>query len=159
MRKVFATLTALVALFAGHLATAAPAGAAQVWNPNNICATPKGGSTANGTIVTAWTCSPGNASQQWDWVGSSIVHRASGKCLTPSGGSGANGTVLTLWTCNGDLSQGWAQTQKDRDFYWVSNLNGGGCITPYGGSLSDGAYLTLWSCNPYEYPTQNWSVV
>ncbi|MEU8530902.1 ricin-type beta-trefoil lectin domain protein [Streptomyces sp. NPDC048629] len=155
MRKLFATLTALVALLAAHLVTAAPAGATTMYNPEHVCATPKGGSTVNGTIITVWTCN-GSALQEWDWNGSAIVHRASHKCLTPSGGSGANGTVLTLWTCNGDLSQGWAVTPKDVGYSWISSLNGGGCITPYGGSLANGAYLTLWSCNPYEYSSQNW---
>ncbi|MFC9700033.1 RICIN domain-containing protein [Streptomyces sp. NPDC056943] len=43
-----------------------------------------GGSTANGTSITVWTCT-GHDSQQWDWNGSKIVHRQSGKCLTDPG--------------------------------------------------------------------------
>ncbi|MFC9269043.1 RICIN domain-containing protein [Streptomyces zhihengii] len=160
MRKVLATLTGLLALLAGLMVTAPQASADPYGLPLHggqykpICATPKGNSTANGTIITTWTCT-GSALQDWYWNGYDIVHSVSGKCLTPQGdASGKNGAVLTLWTCTGALSQGWI---NDRNAgARIFTLNGGKCITPKGDSFANGTYLTIWTCDSWLPDTQYW---
>ncbi len=118
------------------------------------CATPQGGATANGTIITTWECN-GDYSQRWAYTSDGhLKNLKSGKCLTPSGGnSGTNGTVLTLWTCNDDVSQRFINNILE---YTLSTQYGGKCITNYGGSIENGTYLTLWSCQD-GIVSQKWS--
>lgn len=123
----------------------------------SLCATPKGNSTANGTIITTWSCT-GSDLQQWTYQGQYIVHEASGKCLTPQGNaSSSNGAVLTLWTC--DWSYGSPQRFVVANYpARVYTTWGAKCITNYGGSMANGVYLTLWTCAYGQVPEQNWSI-
>ncbi|MFB7383438.1 RICIN domain-containing protein [Kitasatospora purpeofusca] len=123
-----------------------------------LCATPQGNSTANGTVVTTWSCT-GSDLQQWTYRGGGwIYHEASGKCLTPRGNASAeNGAVLTLWTCD------WSYTSPQKFVVALDPMKiytswGGKCITNKGGSMGDGAYLTLWTCSNSRIPEQEWSV-
>ncbi|MFG2328340.1 RICIN domain-containing protein [Streptomyces sp. NPDC048604] len=162
MRKIIAGLTAMTAVLAVHVGAAAPASAAaavgHLYGPGyQMCATPKGNSTANGTIVTTWTCT-GSYLQEWRWENNRIIHNASGKCLTPSGDNYAtNGAVLTLWTCNP-----YAESQMFRE-YWrdmgeprAKAYYSDKCITNKGDNLGNGAYLTLWTCRDSKTPSQEW---
>ncbi|KOU67459.1 hypothetical protein ADK55_03320 [Streptomyces sp. WM4235] len=74
----------------------------------------KGNSTANGTVLTLWTCTGSNL-QQWEVGDYSLARNRTtrwvgDKCVTNYGDSQANGTWMTLWTCSGDWprSQDWA---------------------------------------------------
>ncbi|MFD5883430.1 RICIN domain-containing protein [Streptomyces yangpuensis] len=153
----------MLALLTAHIVTAAPANAAGpaplVGPGTTTCATPKGGSTANGTIVTTWDCNGSNL-QQWTWDGPYIKHVASGKCLTPSGDAGGyNGTVLTLWTCTGAQSQQFSHQHEVGEPMRIYTSYGFKCITNKGDSLRDGVYLTLWTCSwDNDAPSQDWSL-
>ncbi|MFJ5078399.1 RICIN domain-containing protein [Streptomyces sp. NPDC088553] len=134
------------------------------WGFGVKCATPLGGDTTNGTILTIWDCT-GSSLQKFVWQSDYRVrHVASGKCITPKGGaSRQNGTVLTLWSC---LS---ASNEDDSQYFTVGNtwapsspqitytMFGSKCITNYGGNGGNGTWLTLWSCNTADWPpSQNW---
>lgn len=114
----------------------------------STCATPSGGRTANGTIVTAWDCN-GDKSQNWHFettsYGKFLVNNNSGRCLTPSGGGTAAGTVLTLWTCDpnkAEISQKWGQTAASGGP--VVNLHSDKIMgTPGPYAPSNGTYLIL----------------
>lgn len=136
-----AVLLAIGVVVAGD----ASAASGQLANGSGLCATPYGGGTANGTLVTQWSCN-GDAAQNWYWSGSEIVNDQSGRCLTPYGGSLGNGTYLTLWDCNGSPSQQWHRSVTTADLA-VSAGGSTAYITSYGGSRSNGAYLTLWSAS------------
>ncbi|MFE6039384.1 RICIN domain-containing protein [Streptomyces sp. NPDC056452] len=119
-----------------------------------LCATPEGNSTANGAIITQWSCT-GSDLQQWmQRSDNRIVHKSSGKCLTPSGdASGTNGAVLTLWTCNSSAASQLFVVGYSHTF----TQHGGKCITPKGNSWANGAYLTLWTCAEPAPPVQRWN--
>ncbi|MGA5069337.1 RICIN domain-containing protein [Streptomyces exfoliatus] len=169
MRRIWAGLLSLLAVLTLS-ATNAPTASAVSYTLQNVtpswgrlCATPQGNSTANGTIVTTWSCTGSNL-QQWYWAGPEsqfLIHQASGKCLTPQGNaSEVNGTVLTLWTC--DFSYGSPQrfieaasSGEPGQGIRIYTKWGGKCITNYGGSFGNGVYLTLWSCAP-DYPKEQY---
>ncbi|MFD8221750.1 RICIN domain-containing protein [Streptomyces sp. NPDC059697] len=121
---------------------------------NDICATPQGNGTSNGTIVTVWECT-GAAIQQWSYDGTYLKNVVSGKCLTPQGdASGTPGTVLTLWTCTNAMSQRFVAEIFTRHPQ-INTYYGGMCITDKGDSQAFGTYLTLWTCNS-SYPDSQW---
>ncbi|WP_371129926.1 RICIN domain-containing protein [Streptomyces sp. 2231.1] len=122
---------------------------------SNFCATPEGNSTANGTVITLWTCN-GNDLQMFYWRGDALVHGASGKCLTPRGNSLSNGTVLTLWTCTGSSVQNFDQVRGTHTTIRPSNARDK-CLTNYGGSQANGVWVTLWTCASSIPAEQQWS--
>jgi hypothetical protein len=153
MRKIsaalvgLATAASLVTMSGG---TASAAGTRLLNVPrgtHDYCATPKGNSTANGTIVTTWDCT-GSSLQQWTLTsGGYIKHVASGKCLTPQGdASGTNGAVLTLWTCTNANSQKFMAYTTTDETPQLFTIFGSKCITNKGDDIANGVYLTLWTC-------------
>ncbi|MCX4610156.1 RICIN domain-containing protein [Streptomyces mirabilis] len=161
MRKVAAVLLSLAAAASLSLVTSGTANASadgilvDTAEAHNLCATPKGGSTANGTIVTTWSCT-GSSLQRWSYSNGYLKNLTSGKCLTPSGGqSGTDGTVLTLWTCTNDSSQAFVADNNGSMY----TMYGGKCITNKGDSMSDGVYLTLWHCASPIHHSQWWEVL
>ncbi|WP_330335842.1 RICIN domain-containing protein [Streptomyces sp. NBC_00557] len=165
MRKFAAVLSGLAAgvsltLVSSGTASATPDDGilANTAGVVTLCATPQGNSTANGTIVTTWSCT-GSSLQRWSYDGTYIKNIASGKCLTPSGNhSGTNGTVLTLWTCTNDTSQRFVIDYSNNHTVIFTQF-GGKCITNQGDSMGYGVYLTLWTCN-FSYPeSQEWNVI
>lgn len=162
IRKISTALFALVAMIGFSSLTVSPVqavGTSVLWNTENKCATPEGNSTANGTVVTVWSCT-GHSLQKWHWEGALLVHDASGKCLTPRGNaSGTNGAVLTLWTCNPNT---WPSPQRfhyEHDNERIYTYHGSKCVTAKGNSLANGTWLTLWTCGaPLNHP-QSWVVV
>ncbi|MFE2555801.1 ricin-type beta-trefoil lectin domain protein [Streptomyces sp. NPDC059352] len=56
---------------------------------------PQGNSTANGTIITVWSCT-GSDLQKWHWEGNLLVHDVSGKCMTPQGNASGKQEPRTL---------------------------------------------------------------
>ncbi|MEU3466108.1 RICIN domain-containing protein [Streptomyces sp. NPDC006733] len=157
MRKTSAVLLALLTVLGcGVLATGtAHAAGDRLYNLGN-CATPEGNSTANGAVITTWSCTGSNL-QNWHWLNQRIVHDVSGKCLTPRGNAaGTNGAVLTLWTC--DWSANSPQEFVGRsDRTWTRY--GGKCLTNKGGSLANGTWLTLWTCAADFNAGQAWGLV
>ncbi|MFD5883431.1 RICIN domain-containing protein [Streptomyces yangpuensis] len=117
------------------------------------CATPEGNRTANGTVLTQWTCKE-HEIQRFAYDSSGrIVHKVSGKCVTPQGdNSFTNGVVLTLWTCGTSYSQQFVTTW-DKTF----TQDGGKCVTPKGDSFANGVWLTLWTCASPSAPSQRWT--
>ncbi|MFF9852643.1 RICIN domain-containing protein [Streptomyces litmocidini] len=159
IRKASSALFALVAVIGLSFTATSPAqavGTTKLYNVGN-CATPQGNSTANGTIVTTWTCT-GSDLQKWHWAGLFLVHDVSGKCLTPQGNaSGTNGAVLTLWTCDFNNTGGSPQRFYDEgDRIWT--MNGSKCITNKGNSLANGTWLTLWTCASDWNYAQSWMI-
>lgn len=117
---------------------------------------PQGNSTANGTIITVWSCT-GSDLQKWHWEGNLLVHDVSGKCMTPQGNaSGTNGAVLTLWTCNPYSFPSPQRFYYEGDRIWT--MHGTKCITNKGNSLSNGTWLTLWTCNSEWNYAQSWQL-
>lgn len=164
MKRLFSLFTVLFAALSLGFVNAGTASAIEYNQLSNsyylggqLCATPQGNSTANGTIVTTWGCT-GSDLQQWTYRSGWIYHEVSGKCLTPKGNASAeNGTVLTLWTCD------WSTTSPQKFVNAVSTARiytqwGGKCITNKGGYMGNGAYLTLWTCASGSVPEQTWNV-
>ncbi|MFJ9811483.1 RICIN domain-containing protein [Streptomyces sp. NPDC101158] len=122
-----------------------------------VCATPLGNATANGTVVTIWSCT-GSDVQRWryDAADHLLVHRASGRCLTPkANGANVDGAVLTLWTCN--PSSDVQRFAPDASGVLVNAY--GKAINPKANSMADGAVLTLWTKATGGTPSaQDWSV-
>ncbi|MFJ6352426.1 RICIN domain-containing protein [Streptomyces sp. NPDC092046] len=128
--------------------------------PGAICATPLGNATANGTVVTVWSCT-GSPVQRWQYdpVNRLLVHRASGRCLTPkANGANVDGAVLTLWTCN---------PASDVQRFTPDPVTGllvnafGKAVATKGNSLADGTTLTLWTratSSGAASDAQDWSV-
>ncbi|MFI8522484.1 RICIN domain-containing protein [Streptomyces sp. NPDC085481] len=125
--------------------------------PGAVCATPQGNATANGTVVTVWSCTGSNI-QRWmyDATNGFLVHQASGKCLTPkANGADVDGAVLTLWTCNPA-----SDVQKFAPDAAGALANPyGKAITPKADSLTNGTVLTLWTKATGPTPdVQDWAV-
>ncbi|MET7754364.1 RICIN domain-containing protein [Streptomyces sp. NPDC005389] len=162
IRRFSSALAAMSIAFTCMVASSGPANAISpgVWGPvfngfytgDVICITPLGNGTANGTVLTTWTCGNEDTSQAFLLRSDGrLVHSRSQKCLTPQGGNSYdNGTVLTLWDCNSSNSQLWVSSNNKVWTQW-----GGKCITPKGGSFSNGTWLTLWDCNGH--PSQYWN--
>ncbi|MEU9298838.1 RICIN domain-containing protein [Streptomyces sp. NPDC048266] len=163
IRKFSTAFFALAAMIGFTSYTVSPAqavGTSVLWNTENKCATPEGNSTANGTVVTVWSCT-GSSLQKWHWYdGTMLRHDVSGKCLTPKGNaSGTNGAVLTLWDCNRYLTNNPQRFESNLEAERIWTRHGGKCITAKGNSLSNGTWLTLWTCGtPYNHP-QSWAIV
>ncbi|MEV6552877.1 RICIN domain-containing protein [Streptomyces sp. NPDC051597] len=159
VRRAAATVAAIFAvLFVASTPAQADAAGYPLANsasPSNFCATPEGNNTANGTVITLWTCN-GNDLQMFRWRGDALVHSASGKCLTPRGNSTANGTVLTLWTCTGSSVQNFDQVRGAQTTIRPSNARDK-CLTNYGGSQANGVWVTLWTCASNTPAEQQWS--
>jgi Ricin-type beta-trefoil lectin domain len=167
LRQAAATAATLLSVFALTGVSPAKANTSEsfrLWDnyiptgpsdPNGaLCATPSGGNTANGTIVTGWYCN-GDASQWWHYeetsYGNFLVNDKSHRCLTPSGGGTAAGTVLTLWTCDpnkAEISQKWGQAgngamlnlHSDREMATKEYSNG----SPGEPIVLDGRGLVYW---------------
>ncbi|MEU8893644.1 RICIN domain-containing protein [Streptomyces sp. NPDC048442] len=159
VRKI---LTAAALCFALMGLTAGPASASGSGSISNqgYCLTPKGGSQANGTIITLWPCH--SSTSQWVSANYKIVLKGSAnKCITPYGGSLANGAVLTLWDCNND-----ARSQQFMEIAFIkypaiSVVNENSCITPKGNSVGSGVYATLWTCTgalSQAFSPDHWSI-
>jgi len=73
----------------------------------NKCLDVTGGSTANGVKMQLFTCSPGNANQQFTIFGTTIAWTAKGKCLDLTSGILTNGNVVQMWSCTGGKNQVW----------------------------------------------------
>ncbi|WP_078848895.1 RICIN domain-containing protein [Streptomyces sp. NRRL F-4428] len=105
------------------------------------CITPEDNSTANGTVLTVWSCT-GSALQDFKYINGTIRHQPSGKCVTPRGdASDVNGAVLTLWTCTGSGAQKFSVNEEN-----TATVQGSKCVTSKGGSLTNGVWMTLWTC-------------
>ncbi|MET9512155.1 ricin-type beta-trefoil lectin domain protein [Streptomyces flavidovirens] len=159
-RRVAAVCAAFFAiLFVGSTPAHADVSGYALINPTssgpNFCATPQGNSTANGTVITLWTCTSSDL-QVFRWRGDALVHSVSGKCLTPRGNSLENGTVLTLWTCTGSYVQDFNQIHTSprtiRPKYASET-----CLTNYGGQQANGTWVTLWKCASGVPTEQRWS--
>ncbi|MGW7056021.1 RICIN domain-containing protein [Streptomyces sp. NPDC054888] len=165
MKRVSSLVTALLAILSVGLLNAAPASAIEYNQLSNgyylgstLCATPQGNSTANGTIVTTWSCT-GHDLQQWTYRSGWIYHEVSGKCLTPQGNaSSTNGAVLTLWTCDWSYNSSQKFVVKTAYPMKVYTWYGGKCITNKGNSMASGVYLTLWTCTNDRVDVQEWNV-
>lgn len=160
IRKASSALFALLAMIGFGLLAAGPAqaaGTSVLWNTENKCATPEGNRTANGTVVTVWSCTGSNL-QKWHWDGALLVHDVSGKCLTPRGNDSAtNGTVLTLWDCDRFSFPGVQRYYSEGEHIYT--YHGSKCLTAKGNSLANGTWLTLWTCgDPFNHP-QSWQIV
>ncbi|MCO5968231.1 ricin-type beta-trefoil lectin domain protein [Actinoallomurus soli] len=154
-RKLAAALCAIGAIAGLSVQGAGTANASVTYMRNlNYCATPQGDGTANGTVITVWSCT-GAPSQVWTDLGDGRIYNPhSGKCLTAKGDAYATpGTVLTLWTC---ATSAASQTYS----IYVNNITsvGGLMITNRGDSFALGTYLTLWNANYPPAPSQEWSI-
>jgi alpha-glucosidase (family GH31 glycosyl hydrolase) len=124
----------------GH-ATANPT-SGEVLGDGGLCLDVRGGATANGTALQAYTCNHGSA-QQVTPTGTNTL-QVLGKCLDAANAGTANGTLVQLYDCNGTGSQTWvAQTNGE-----LLNPQSGRCLTLPGGNTSPGAVqLQLQDCN------------
>src|SRR5262245_21255221 len=92
--------------------------AGQVWSTTAAgqitsggkCLDAFGKGTANGTVVTVWTCN-GGANQQWNInTDGTITGVQSKRCLDVDAMGTTNGTKVQLWDCNGGSNQKWTVT-------------------------------------------------
>ena len=109
---------------------------------NGKCLDVTNGSTANGNQPQMWTCTSGNANQQWTLADNGSV-QGLGKCLDLANNSTANGAVVHLWDCYDTVA-----TQK-----WTLNAAGalvnnaaGKCLDVKDNNTADGAKLQVWDC-------------
>jgi len=73
----------------------------------NKCLDVTGESTANGVKMQIYTCSAGNANQQFTISGNTTAWTGKGKCLDLTNGVLTNGNVMQMWTCTGGPNQVW----------------------------------------------------
>jgi peptidoglycan/xylan/chitin deacetylase (PgdA/CDA1 family) len=73
----------------------------------NKCLDVTGGITTNGNKMQIYTCSAGNANQQFTIFGSTIAWTGKGKCLDLTSGILTNGNVVQIWSCTGGKNQVW----------------------------------------------------
>ncbi|MCU7728666.1 RICIN domain-containing protein [Actinoplanes sp. KI2] len=109
---------------------------------NGKCLDVTNGSTANGNQPQMWTCTSGNANQQWTLADNGSV-QGRGKCLDIANNSTANGAVVHLWDCYDTVA-----TQK-----WTLGAAGdlvnnaaGKCLDIKDNNAADGAKLQIWDC-------------
>src|SRR3954449_9864304 len=109
---------------------------------NGKCLDVTNGSTANGNQPQLWTCTSGNANQQWTLADNGSV-QGRGKCLDIANNSTANGAVVHLWDCYDTVA-----TQK-----WTLGAAGdlvnnaaGKCLDIKDNNAADGAKLQIWDC-------------
>jgi hypothetical protein len=74
---------------------------------NGKCLDAFGQGTANGTVVTVWTCN-GGTNQRWNLnPNGTITGVQSRRCVDVNAMLTANGTKVQLWDCNGGSNQTW----------------------------------------------------
>ncbi|KAF9466977.1 ricin B lectin domain-containing protein [Collybia nuda] len=83
----------------------------------NLCMDVTNGSTANGARLQVWTCSSGNANQQFAHSGGNVLDiptdriswaAHSGKCIDLTDGSDVNGNQIQMWDCGAsNPNQAW----------------------------------------------------
>ncbi|KAF7773122.1 CAZyme family CBM13 [Agaricus bisporus var. burnettii] len=75
----------------------------------NKCLDVSSGADANGTKMQIFTCSSGNANQQWsyDVWSKRLSWKGHNKCLDLSAGSTADGNRLQIWDCVWNPNQFW----------------------------------------------------
>ncbi|OLE27145.1 MAG: glycoside hydrolase, partial [Catenulispora sp. 13_1_20CM_3_70_7] len=122
-------------------ATANPT-SGEVIGDGSLCLDTRGGATANGTAMQAYTCNHSAAQQ--------ITHTATntlqvlGKCVDAANAGTANGTPVQLYDCNTTGSQTWV-AQADGE---LLNPPSGRCLTLPGGNTTPGAVqLQLQDCD------------
>jgi lysophospholipase L1-like esterase len=106
------------------------------------CADVTNGNTAPGTQVQLWTCTSGDANQQWT-AGADGTIRDFGMCMSVPTGGIANGTRVVINTCNGTGAQQWRYTPTGQ----LINLQEGRCLDATGPSSANGTPLQIWDCS------------
>ncbi|WP_262008174.1 ricin-type beta-trefoil lectin domain protein [Streptomyces sp. FIT100] len=84
-----------------------------------MCAMPKDGGTANGTLIVIAACT-GAENQKWQTIeaGHKLKHIASGKCLDVPAANSADGTDLQLYTCDTNgTAQSWTPAKETTYIY------------------------------------------
>lgn len=158
-KKLLSALVTATAIAGTGLVGQSPASAAAMPRLVNyttgLCATPYGGGTTSGTVITQWECN-GDASQEFQlkyngWYYYYNPH--SKKCLSVD--SDFNGGYLVLEPC--------VETLEDQ--HWLEDGTGGQTntgnegaqwrlITTQGGGSAWGTPLTVWDDNGSS--AQNW---
>jgi glucosylceramidase len=100
------------------------------------------GNPANGIQQYIWTCTTGNANQQYTYT-SALQLQIAGKCLGAAGNGTTNGTQVITYTCNSTPSQVWNLNSDGT----VTNGLSGLCLDVNGKGTADGTVVQLWSCN------------
>lgn len=138
-------------------------GHAQV-DVSNKCMDDAGNSSSNGTKIQIWTCTSGDAAQNWlfqpqtapgDYTNYGMSQlgtvRIHAKCLDIKSNGTANGSLVDLWSCTGGANQQWELTGAFGELY---NPQSGKCLEDPGFSTTNGRQLDIWTCNGGN--NQNW---
>lgn len=100
------------------------------------------GNPANGIQQYIWTCTTGNANQQYTYTSARQLQIA-GTCLGAAGNGTTNGTQVITYTCNSTPSQVWNLNSDGT----ITNGLSGLCLDVNGRGTADGTVVQLWSCN------------
>ena len=144
---------ALLGLLAAGLGTL-QAGQLQVnGSAPYMCATVQNASTANGTPIVVYSCSPG-PDKQWTYSEGQFlgIGTANGTsmCLDVKDNGTTPGTTVDLWPCNGQQNQQWQLGNGG-----IVGKQSGLCLDSAGGPTVDNAIqLVMNLCNGTT--SQNW---
>ena len=142
-------------------------GHAQV-DVSNKCMDDNGNSSNNGTKIQIWTCTSGDAGQNFlfqpdtapgqyanDGLSQLGTIRIHSKCLNIVNNGTANGSKIQLWSCNGGANEEWEITGFLGQLY---NPQSGKCLEDPGFSTTNGKQLDIWTCKTTNTNTnnQNW---
>lgn len=116
------------------------------------CLNDPAGNTANGTLVTLWTCT-GRSNQRWTTVQDGTL-RTGGKCLSTVGNSTAGGAKLQLTTCNAaNGAQHWLGSTDGQ----LINPQSGKCLDVQVASAANGTHPVIEACvNSTSQPNEHW---
>lgn len=116
------------------------------------CLNDPAGNTANGTLVTLWTCT-GKSNQRWTTVQDGTL-RTGGKCLSRAGNSTASGAKLALATCNAaNGAQHWLASTDGQ----LINPQSGKCLDVPPASAANGTHPVIEPCaNSTSQPNEHW---
>jgi GH25 family lysozyme M1 (1,4-beta-N-acetylmuramidase) len=116
------------------------------------CLNDPAGATANGTLITLWTCT-GKSNQRWTTVQDGTL-RTGGKCLSTVGNSTASGAKLALTTCNAaDGAQHWLAGTDGQ----LINPQSGKCLDVLAASAANGTHPVIEPCaNSTGQPNEHW---
>jgi hypothetical protein len=114
--------------------------------------------TADGTILTQYTCNATSA-QSFELRSANgaytFVGSGSGKCLATSNGGTADGTPIVIGTCNGSAGQAFTLRATGSGHYAIVHVASDKCIDVRNASTANGAALQLFGCSGQDH--QAWA--
>ncbi|MGW1623226.1 nucleic acid/nucleotide deaminase domain-containing protein [Streptomyces sp. NPDC002172] len=123
--------------------------AIHVHGSSDKCLEVGGSSTANAAIVQIFTCN-GNANQQWQISGDTLVNVNSGKCLVPKASASADGTAMVQGSCTVSSTSANRWQYNPHATTPLTNLGNGKCLNLASYTNSQDATLATCSGSAFE---------